>query len=162
MSRTTDAEPVLSDDALDAALAATRALVGIAARSIAVLDDELTLVQFRALVLVADGRVASPGDLATALGVHPSNATRVVDRMVAKGLLERAEDPDDRRNVTLSTGPAGRRALRRVMTRRRRDLAEVLGQLPPERVEGVIAALSDLASAAGEPADDAWRLGWGS
>ena len=65
---------------VDAVLAASRALVGVAAASISVLGDEVTLPQFRALVLVSDGRATAPGDLAVALGIHPSNATRVVDR----------------------------------------------------------------------------------
>ena len=142
-------------------MAASRALVGVAARSMAVLDDEITLVQFRALVLVADGRASSPGDLATALGVHPSNATRVVDRMVAKGFLRRAEVEDDRRSVSLSVGDAGDSALRQVMTRRRAEIGEVLDRLPLGRAAEVAAALGEFAAAAGEPADDAWRLGWG-
>ncbi len=143
-------------------MSASRALVGIAARSIAVLDDEITLVQFRALVLVADGRVSGPGDLAVALDVHPSNATRVVDRMVEKGLLVRSEATDDRRNVALSIGSAGRTALRRVMARRRSEIETVLGHLPPGRAADVAAALGEFAAAAGESAEDAWRLGWGS
>ena len=112
-------------------MAASRALIGVAARSIAVLDDEVTLVQFRALVLVADGRVSGPGDLAIALDVHPSNTTRVVDRMVDKGLLVRSEDKDDRRSVSLAIGSAGHTALRRVMTKRRSEIGEILGRLPP-------------------------------
>jgi DNA-binding MarR family transcriptional regulator len=113
-------------------------------------------------VLVADGRVSGPGDLAAALDVHPSNATRVVDRMVAKGLLVRSEAEDDRRSVSLSIGNAGRTALRRVTARRRAEIGEVLDRLPAERAAEVTSALGEFAAAAGERADDAWRLGWGS
>jgi DNA-binding MarR family transcriptional regulator len=148
-------------EALDSAMAASRALVGVAARSMAVLEDEVTLVQFRALVLVADGRVSGPGDLALALDVHPSNATRVVDRMVDKGLLVRSEAKDDRRGVSLAIGSAGHTALRRVMTTRRAEIGEILGRLPPRRAAEVASALAEFAAAAGESAEDAWRLGWG-
>jgi DNA-binding MarR family transcriptional regulator len=148
------------DGAVDAAMTASRALVGIAARSLAVLDGEITLAQFRALVLVADGRVSTPGDLAAALDVHPSNATRVVDRMVEKDLLVRSEAKGDRRGVSLAIGRAGRAALRDVMTRRRSEMRAVLARLPPDRVDEVADALGGFADAAGESAEEAWRLGW--
>ena len=118
---------------VDAVLAASRALAGVAASSISVLDDEVTLPQFRALVLVSDGLGDRTGDLAVALGVHPSNATRVVDRMVAKGLLERMPAQDNRRAVTLTLGPEGRSALRWVTARRQSDIEAVLGAMAPER-----------------------------
>jgi DNA-binding MarR family transcriptional regulator len=147
---------------VDAVLAASRALVGVAASSISVLGDEVTLPQFRALVLVSDGRATAPGDLAVALGVHPSNATRVIDRMVAKGLLERMPAPDDRRAVTLALGPEGRSALRRVTARRQAEIESVLGAMAPDRAALVAEVLGEFAAAAGEAADEAWRLGWGT
>ncbi len=149
-----------SNGDVDAVLAASRALVGVAARSVAALEEEVTLVQYRALLLVADGRVTGPSDLAAALGVHPSNASRLVERMVAKGLLERAGDPDDRRSITLSVGPAGQEVVADVMDRRRADLAAILERLSPEEVEAVTRSLGRFAEAADEPLDDAWRLGW--
>src|SRR5512139_3329251 len=119
------------EGAVDATLAASKALVGVAARSLAVLDDELTLGQFRALLVVVEGRASGPGDLATLLEVHPSNAGRLADRLVAKGLLRRAAGEDDRRHVVLSATPTGRAAVRRVLARRRAVLEELLGGLDP-------------------------------
>ena len=147
---------------IDAVLAASRALVGVAASSIAVLDDDITLPQFRALVLVANGGVRGPGDLAVALGVHPSNATRVVDRMVAKELLERTESEHDRRTISLSVGRAGRAALQRVTEKRQTEIEEILSRLPVGDAAEVAKAFAQFATAAGEAADEAWRLGWGS
>jgi DNA-binding MarR family transcriptional regulator len=142
---------------------ASRALVGIAARSLAPLEaDGVTLAQYRALLLVAEGRAQGPGDLATGLGIHPSNATRLVDRLVAKGLLERETSDADRREVSLATTPAARRLLARVLDGRRSTIEEVLSALSPEEVSAIGGALRRFAEAAGEPADDAWRLGWGS
>jgi DNA-binding MarR family transcriptional regulator len=156
-----------AEPGVDGVLAASKALVGVAARSLAALgDDELTLPQFRALLLVVEGRASGPGDLATLLEVHPSNATRIVDRLVAKGLLDRAVPEDDRRSVALAPTSSGRAAVSRVLTARRRVLEEILGRMPDDEatVVGVsLARFADTAGeAAGEPADDAWRLGWGS
>lgn len=147
---------------IDAVLAASRALVGVAASSIAVLDDDITLPQFRALVLVANGGVRGPGDLAVALDVHPSNATRVVDRMVAKELLERTESEHDRRTISLSIGRAGRAALQRVTEKRQTEIEAILSRLSTGRGADVAKAFAEFATAAGEAADEAWRLGWGS
>jgi len=152
---------------VDGVLAASKALVGVAARSLAALeDDDITLSQFRALLLVDEGRASAPGDLAELLEVHPSNATRLVDRMVAKGLVERSASTDDRRVVSLEATVAGRRIVADVLDRRRRAIEEVLADLPPGEADAIGAALGRFATAAGEatavPSDEAWRLGWGS
>jgi DNA-binding MarR family transcriptional regulator len=142
-----------------AVLAASKALVGVAARSLAPVEEELTLVQFRALLLVVEQRVTSPGDLATFLDVHPSNATRLVERLVAKGLVTRDGAADDRRTIVLEATVAGRALIRQVLEQRRRDIDHILERMGDE-AEAVAAALAHFAAAAGESADDAWRLGW--
>lgn len=148
------------ETATDAVLGASRALVGIAARSLGPLEDEgVTLAQYRALLLVAAGRVQGPGELATALGVHPSNATRLVDRLVAKGLVERG-GTGDRREVALTASASGQQLLETVLDARRAAIGEVLERLAPEDAVALADALGRFAVAAGEPADDAWRLGW--
>ena len=153
--------------AVDGVLAASKALVGVAARSLAALgDDEVTLPQFRAVLLVVEGRAHSAGDLAGLLDVHPSNATRLVDRLVGKGLVERVADDTDRRVVTLVATASGRAAVGRVLRRRRQVIEEILEGLDGQEVAAVGTALARFAEAAGEvadlPADEAWRLGWGS
>src|SRR5512139_1808176 len=149
------------EGAVDATLAASKALVGVAARSLAVLDDELTLGQFRALLVVVEGRAGGPGDLATMLEVHPSNAGRLVDRLVAKGLLERSVDDTDRRHVTVVATPGGRRVVQRVLAHRRAVIADLLSGLSVDEAVAFADALTRFAEVAGEdpsvPADDAWQ-----
>jgi DNA-binding MarR family transcriptional regulator len=55
----------------------------------------LSVVQASALLQI-DGSM-SMRELATRLGGHASNATGIADRLAARGLVERREDPDDRR-----------------------------------------------------------------
>lgn len=141
-------------------MAASRALVGIAVVSLGVLDDDdVTLSQFRALLLVGEGRAQVAGDLATALGIHPSNSSRMVDRLAAKGLLARQEG-DDRREMRLELTEQGWGVVAHVLDARRVALAAVLDQLDDAEVTALGAALGRFAEAAGERADDAWRLGW--
>jgi hypothetical protein len=53
-----------------------------------------------------------------------------------------------------------------VLAARRRLLEEILDRMPEREAEVVGASLEAFADTAGEvagePADDAWRLGWGS
>jgi DNA-binding MarR family transcriptional regulator len=49
-----------------------------------------------------------PGELATALGIHASTVTGIVERLVERGLVERERSPDDRRSTRLRLTPAGR------------------------------------------------------
>ena len=72
---------------MDAVLRASRALVAVAARSIAQAGDSVTLPQYRALVALAARGPQRVTDLAEELGVHPSSATRMCDRLVKAGFV---------------------------------------------------------------------------
>jgi DNA-binding MarR family transcriptional regulator len=146
------------DELVEALLVASRALVGVAARSIAGID--VTLPQYRTLVVVGSRPAVSMGDLATALDVHPTTATRMCDRLVAKRLLRRVQALGDRRAVELYVTAAGRRLLQRVVDRRRRDLAVIVARLGPEGAGDGVRALVSFAEAAGEVPLDLDPLGW--
>src|SRR5262249_43561331 len=92
---------------VDAVLTSSRALVGVAARSLAETEETVTLVQYRALVILASRGEINVGGLAAALGVHQSTATRLCDRLVSRGLVDRDFAPDNRREVVISLTRAG-------------------------------------------------------
>jgi len=146
------------DELVEALLVASRALVGVAARSIAGID--VTLPQYRALVVVGSRPGVSVGDLAAALDIHPTTATRMCDRLVAKRLLRRGQAPGDRRAVELHVSAAGRRLLQRVVERRRRDLRAIVARMGPEEANEGLRALASFAEAAGEVPLDLDPLGW--
>jgi DNA-binding MarR family transcriptional regulator len=147
------------DRAADMALLASRALVGVAARSLAGVEDQITLVQYRALVLL-DAGPQNVGTLAKALGIHPSTATRLCDRLVAKGLVERGTSSDSRREVSVLLSGKGRQLVHAVMTERRKALRRILRRLDPEARGALVEAFAAFGEAAGELPDQAWRLGW--
>jgi DNA-binding MarR family transcriptional regulator len=152
----------LADDATDAALLASRALVGVAARSLAAIEPEITLRQYRALVLLGSRGEQNVGSLADALEVHPSTITRLCDRLLAKQLIERTVSKESRREVSVRLSSTGRALLRGVTNRRRKDLGRIMGRLEADERSAVLAAFSAFAAAAGEAPDDAWKLGWTS
>src|SRR3954468_4237574 len=117
------------DEDLDAIINGGRVLVGIAARSLAAHADDVTLPQLRALVLVRGRGPLRLSDLAAELDIDTSTATRLVDRLVRKGLLSRKVEETDRRALRLSLTPAGRGLLRRMTEYRKRELRKVLAQL---------------------------------
>jgi DNA-binding MarR family transcriptional regulator len=148
------------DELVDTVLAASRALVAVAARSLAAAGDEVTLPQYRALVVLASQGPRGTAELAAALAVNPSTATRMCDRLVRKGLIRRHRQSGDRRAVRIALTPSGRDLVAEVSRQRRAELARLLGALPPEEHGPVIAAFRAFAAAAGELPQPGAALGW--
>jgi len=146
--------------ASDAVLVASRALVGVAARSLAETEDTVTLVQYRALVLLAARGELNVSGLADALEVHQTTATRLCDRLVARGLVDRGQSPQNRREVVVSLTRDGWALIRSVTIRRRAELDRIMGRLSAKQRAAVNEAFALFAEAAREAPDDAWRLGW--
>ncbi|HTQ22755.1 MarR family transcriptional regulator [Mycobacterium sp.] len=150
-----------SADQIDAVLRASRALVGVAAASIADADDVVTLPQFRVLVMLHTRGPLNLAAVAAGLEVNPSNASRTCDRLSKAGLLDRRELPQDRRNVTLTLTEAGRRLVDSVTRHRRVAIERVLRKMSAPERDRLAKALSAFATAAGEPSgDNVLALGW--
>jgi DNA-binding MarR family transcriptional regulator len=147
--------------AVDAIMPALQALVGVAAQSVTEVEDRVTLPQLRVLVLIASRGSMNLNALAHAMGVHPSNASRSCDRLVAAGLLRRTESPLDRRSLALGLTEQGQQLIDDLVERRREAIAAVLVRVPASRRRGLVNAMLTFGNAAGEsPAGSAWRLGW--
>jgi len=150
------------EEVADFLLAASRALMGIAVRSVASVEDDVTLVQYRVLVLLTSRGEQNVSELADAIGVHPSTATRLCDRLVAKELVHRAPSSESRREVVLAITPSGRALVRTVTNRRRREMVRVLERCSRDDRRRLRSAFELFAAAAGELElpDDGWKLGW--
>lgn len=152
-------QPSSDEDALvDAVMTASRALLAVAARSLAAVDEDVTLPQYRALVVLAQYGARRPADLASSLAVTPSTATRMCDRLAAKGLIDRDRSDDDRRAVAVSLSRAGEDLVHDVGRRRRAELGSLLASMPPERRNAVVDGLRSFSEAAGEAAETDWAV----
>ena len=129
-------------------LAVNQTFVAVATRALAGLDPDVTLPQFRTLVLLDGHGRMTISALADALGVVPSTATRMCDRLVGKKLVRRTVDRRDRRQVTITLAEAGRRLIAESTKRRRRELARILAVLPSGEQDQLAAALRLLVTAA--------------
>src|SRR3954452_6230294 len=144
----------------DVVMSGTRALVGIAARSLAGIREDVSLPQYRVLVLL-DGRGSlAMSDLATSLDVNPSTVTRVCDLLVEKKLIRRKQAPNNRRMVCAELTPRGRRLVEQVMAHRESLIDDALSKMSEEGRRRLGRGLAEFAVAAGEVAGDAWTLGW--
>lgn len=69
-------------------------------------------------------------ELAGLIGISPSTLTGVIDRLEAKGLLERVADPNDRRSVILKGTPALEEFSERIESAIEKELQNVFKSLP--------------------------------
>ncbi len=76
--------------------------------------EGMPLEQLRVLELLAGGDGLAMGELAAQALIEPTTLTKVIDRMVADGLVLRLIDADDRRRVLIALAPAGKVAVRRL------------------------------------------------
>jgi DNA-binding MarR family transcriptional regulator len=113
-------------EVVDAILAASRVFVAVASNALADSTPDVTLPQFRALVLLEANRTMTVAQLAKAMGVVPSTATRMCDRLVAKNLVDRQIDPDNRRQMVLSLRDEGVALIAGSTRRRKREIARLL------------------------------------
>jgi DNA-binding MarR family transcriptional regulator len=106
-------------------------------------DQELTDGQFSVLALLDRQGPLTPRALAEFERVQPPSMTRTLAGLLARGLIDRAGDPADRRQVIVRLTEPGSLAVQE--TRRRRDawLSRRLDDLDPQE-RAVLAEASEI------------------
>lgn len=108
------------------------------------MDMELTMSQFKLLLLVASSDGSRVGDLAHWLGVTPPTVTTILDRLVAHGLVRREDDPIDRRLVIARLTPQGKSLLQRLDLYTAADLDECIAALDEEDLRCLLVGMEAL------------------
>ena len=103
----------------------------------------LSPVQCHVLHLIEPGRPLPMGRLADTLSCDASNVTGLVDRLEARGLVERRPSADDRRVKVLHLTPAGSR-LRAQLLRRMSGRLHPLSRLSLEEQRTLVKILEAL------------------
>ena len=160
MNASQDGAPGASDAVIDAVLLASRALVAVAVRSLADVAEEVTLAQYRTLVVLAYRGPQSMAGLAESVSVTPATATRMCDRLVKKRLIVRRTDRDDRRQLRVGLTTKGHALVQSVSERRRREIKRILSDIPLKEQSSLVQALRRFTAAAGEVPDQDWSAGW--
>lgn len=140
-----------ADELTDAVLTASRLLVAVSARSLAAVEETLTLPQFRMLVLLESRGPMKLTALAELLEVNPSTAKRMIDRLRVSGMVDREANPATKREIVVEASADGRRVVGEVMARRRAEISRIVARMPEHLRHGLVEALTAFAEAGGEP-----------
>jgi len=105
---------------------------------------DITMPQFKAMLLLWYLQRARVGVLAEQLGVHVSNVSGIIDRLVEAGFVCREEDAADRRLVVSRLTPKGESTLARLYGNRGAHLRARLDGLSEAELRGLQAGLEAL------------------
>lgn len=107
---------------------------------------DMTTPQIKTLVLLERSGPSRMGTIAAYLDRALSATTTVVDRLVEKGMVDRAWDPSDRRVVICKLTDRGTAAIERFWRIRRERLQKVVDSLEAEQLETVVQGLELICS----------------
>lgn len=115
----------------------------------------LTMQQLKVLAMIAvDPAKATGHDLAGLLKVSVASMSGMVDRLVDHGMVERTEDPEDRRVRRLTITPAGSEVIRGLVSSAGTMPTPVLHRLALEDLRALVQGVLALDRAAQQPYQD--------
>ena len=109
---------------------------------------DLSLSQVKMLHLLHAAGGQSVGDLATRLGISAATASRACDGLARAGLVERRDDPEDRRVRRVHVTETGSGYVERFAAARLDAVRELVSRLDPEQQRRLYDALAPLADQA--------------
>lgn len=110
-------------------------------------QGSLSLVQLIVLTVLEGHGPLSMSRLAETLDVSDASATGIVDRMEKRGLVERGDDPNDRRVVLVRLTPQGAGIFREHQQLRRGRLARLVDRLSDDELAALLLGLRGLRAA---------------
>jgi len=111
-------------------------------------ETGLSFSQINILMRLLHGGNTGVSEIGDQLGVTNAAASQAVDRLVQLGLIERTEDPDDRRAKRLVLTPKGRTLIEKGIEVRSQWVEGLTDALTPDQQSLIISALTLLTAAA--------------
>jgi DNA-binding MarR family transcriptional regulator len=105
------------------------------------LRGALSVPQFRALAFVGRRPRSSLSDVAQHVGTSLPSMSKLIDGLVARGMVERVPEADDRRRVALSLTRNGRRLLDVVHDATQAHLSSLFGDLSAAERAAIVDAM---------------------
>lgn len=111
------------------------------------MEGELGITGPQRLVLRVVGRFPglAAGELAHIVRLHPSTITGILQRLVARGLVDRQRDPGDSRRVCLRLNASARVYIRSSSGTAEKMVTEALKHVGPSRVRAAREVLAEVA-----------------
>jgi len=97
----------------------------------------VSIAQLRVLACLNNCPGSSLSQVAESLGVTNATASALIDRLVRNGLVDRSDDPRERRRVILSLTPAGKEQFLAVRQLGLAEIADLLADLPARKLEQI-------------------------
>lgn len=113
------------------------------------LELDLSMAQVKALFVLMHEQSVTIGLLADRLGVGISGGSHLVDRLVQAELVDRSEDPTNRRRTLLRLTPKAETLIVRLQQGRMEQLRRCLRLMDEEDLKSLLQGLSALDDAAG-------------
>lgn len=88
-----------------------------------------------------------PGEIANALGLDPSSVVRVIDQLIAAGIMTRKEDASDRRAKLLSLTESGRERIKVLLVAMRPFRSDLFKNLDPAELKIALKVIRELGEA---------------
>ena len=107
-------------------------------------ESSLSVPQFRLLAFLSRHPGSSLSEVAEHLGVTRATASAMTDRLVQRQLVDRAEDPQERRQIMLKLTEPGSDRLEQMRHTTRSQVAELLTALTAEELANISASLTTL------------------
>lgn len=107
-------------------------------------EDDLRVVSFSCLSIIADNPQIVQSELADALQMERSNLVVVIDELEQRGLITRKKVPTDRRRYALTVTLRGRHLRDRAVAKVQQAEDDILGRLDDEDRARLLTALERL------------------
>ena len=111
-------------------------------------ETGLSFSQLNVLMRLFHGGNSGVSEIGEQMGVTSAAASQAIDRLVLQDLIERTEDPKDRRAKRLALTPKGRTLIERGIEARSQWVEGLTEALTPEQQSMTISALTLLTEAA--------------
>jgi DNA-binding MarR family transcriptional regulator len=111
-------------------------------------ETGLSFSQINILMRLVHGGSTSVSEIGEQLGVTNAAASQAVDRLVGLGLIERTEDPEDRRAKRLALTNKGRTLIKQGIDARIKWIEGLTDALTPQQQNMIVSALTLLTEAA--------------
>ena len=115
-------------------------------------DDSLSQAEYDVLLTVtrASDRTARLRDVTAKMLISQPSVSRLVDRMVARGLLTKCSDPDDGRGALVTATDAGAATFRKLATAHGATIADRMSPLDDDELAHLLALTAKLRGTRGE------------
>ncbi|MBC9718347.1 hypothetical protein H9Y04_38065 [Streptomyces sp. TRM66268-LWL] len=137
-------------DSASAVLTASRLLVAVSAQSLASVEETLTMLQFRMMVLLRVDSDLTPSRAAALLGVDQRAAERMASALRTMGLLSHRHGGEDGESV-LTLSHRGQDLVHDVTRRRMQAITRIVESMPVAERATLVNALRSFTRAGGEP-----------